>query len=606
MKYLIVSAMIFAGCTANVQDQNTKAIYVNQLGFAPTDPKIAMAHSDSDRPLTWNLIDGTGQIISSGQTMPLGYSPQADQSLHRIVFSDVETAGKRYRLKIGNAVSPDFDITTDLYAPMAKDAMAYFYHNRAGEPILAKHVGASHARPAGHLGEVVTCFTGTDNWGTDWPGCNYELDVTGGWYDAGDHGKYVVNSGISVWTLLNTYERNPDYFADNSLTIPESGNDVPDILDEARHNIELMLSMQVPQGEKVWVAVGQQDTDQPLTLTQIDGGGLVHHKVHDIKWAGDGIRPDENKQTRYLYPPSTGATLNVAAIGAQCARVWREIDPVFARQCEAAAMLAWKAASDNPEIFGYNNFDGGGPYGDRDFKDEIIWTLSEFNLIKSSKISPQLFEEGFATPSFNRTKGLGLLSAVVAEQIKPLSEREEYDSAKYNLVIVKYVQEQADAYLSDINREPLYIPYYAEAYRWGSNSNLANRAIVLGTAYDLTGERKYRDGVLHLMDYMLGRNPLGQSYISGYGDKQYFNPHHRHWAPSVRDGAPTVPAGVLSGGPNNDNMSDPIAKTQVGTCAAQTCWTDDYKAWTQNEITINWNAPLVWMATFLDDTESTE
>jgi len=75
-----------------------------------------------------------------------------------------------------------------------------------------------------------------------------------------------------------------------------------------------------------------------------------------------------------------------------------------------------------------------------------------------------------------------------------------------------------------------------------------------------------------------------------------------YWSHKLRDGAPIVPPGVLSGGPNNDNMSDPIATHQIGKCAAQTCWTDHYTAWTQNEITINWNAPLVWIASFLDET----
>lgn len=606
--YLLPLAVLLAGCGAKAQDQNQEKskfsasndsavlfadanpIYVNQHGFSPESRKLAFYRGELDSPATWSLHNENGDVVLEGVTEPVGYSETAKQHLNKIDFSDFDTPGDGYYLTVQGTNSPYFDIARDLYESLKYDALAYFYHARAGVPIETPYVSAEHARPAGHTNEVVTCFKGEDLWGTKWPGCDYELDVTGGWYDAGDHGKYVVNAGISTWTLLNAYEQFGESFADGQVNIPEAGNGVNDLLEEARYNIEWMLSMQVPDGTTMKLPVGKHKSGKPLELTEVDASGMVHHKVHDENWTGN-IMPHEDEETRYLYPPSTGATLNLAAIGAQCARIWREIDPDFSQQCFESATKALNATQENPDIFGYSNFDGGGPYGDSDFRDEKKWALYEYSLTNqvlgagSEAVLPAP-SNNLTAPGFNNTELLALLST---RQTNPISEDTIISSA--------------DNFLLDTAQEKLHFPYYSEDYHWGSNSALTNRAIVLGTAYQLTGEQQYRDGVVDLMDYLLGRNPTGYSYITGYGDKPYKNPHHRFWAKSQIGDRPEPPAGVLSGGPNNTNMSDPVAEKLKGKCAAQTCYVDDHGAWTLNEVTINWNAPLFWMAAFLDATE---
>src|SRR5207302_2525581 len=135
------------------------------------------------------------------------------------------------------------------------------YHTRAGTPIEARFVGPRLARPAGHAREIASCVSGEDSNGNAWPGCPYSLEVSGGWYDAGDQGKYVVNGGIALWTLLNLYEHNAitgagAQFADGKVAIPENRNGVPDLLDEARWELEFFLKMQVPQGTHLRAPVG--------------------------------------------------------------------------------------------------------------------------------------------------------------------------------------------------------------------------------------------------------------------------------------------------------------------------------------------------------------
>ena len=190
-------------------------------------------------------------------------------------FSDFNTPG-RYQIEAGGVSSYPFEIADDIYDSLSVDAMRYFYLNRSGIALEPEYAG-DWARHAGHLSDAsITCFAGTDDFGTEWPGCDYVLDGSKGWYDAGDYGKYVVNGGIAAWTLMNLYEHVPQALGDGTMNIPESGNSIPDVLDEARWEMEFMLGLQVPEGE-------------PLA-------GMVHHKLHDRSWSGvpsmvpDGVR----------------------------------------------------------------------------------------------------------------------------------------------------------------------------------------------------------------------------------------------------------------------------------------------------------------------------
>ncbi len=158
----------------------------------------------------------------------------------------------------------------------------------------------------------------------------------------------------------------------------------------------------------------------------------------------------------------------------------------------------------------------------------------------------------------------------------------------------------ADRFLADTTRSGYRIPYASQTYSWGSNATILNRAMLLGLAQRFTGDARYRAGVVDAADYILGRNPLGQSYVSGTGWKPLTNPHHRFWAHQLAAASPPPPPGALSGGPNNSAMADPIAAKLKGRCAPQRCWADDITAYALNEVAINWNAPLVWVAAYLD------
>ncbi|WP_437783628.1 glycoside hydrolase family 9 protein [Sorangium sp. So ce1097] len=564
-------------------------IAVNQVGYLPGAVKIASVSNAATAPLPWVLLDGAGKAVARGQTRVFGKDGASGDRVHLIDFTAIRVPGQGYVFAVGDDKSFPFDIGADIYQQLKYDALAYFYHNRSGIEIKMPYAGKPElARPAGHLHDKSTrCLQGS--------GCDYALDASRGWYDAGDHGKYVVNGGISVWTLLNWYERTKHLgtssadFADGKLSIPENKNGVPDILDEARWELEFLMGMQVPEGK-------------PLA-------GMVHHKMHDDAWTGLGLAPHEDKMNRSLHKPSTAATLNVAAVGAQCARIWKTVDAAFSARCLKSAERAWAAAKQNPALYAPPGGDkGGGPYDDTDVKDELYWAAAELfvttgkpeykQVVQSSPLNARFPTEvdGVASSmNWKVTDALGQISmAIVPGNV----------DAAWQQQLRGRIAKAADHYLAIADKEgyrTLVQRTPADKYEWGSNSFVLNNMLVLALAHDVTKQQKYLDGVVLGMDYLLGRNPLGQSYVTGYGDKPLENPHHRFWAHQANSKYPKAPPGAVSGGPNS-SLQDPHAQSAgLKGCVAQRCFVDHIEAWSVNEITINWNAPFAWVTAFLDE-----
>jgi endoglucanase len=504
--------------------------------------------------------------------------------------------GENYTLVVDEGedsyTSQPFAIGESLYEPVKYDALSYFYHNRSGTPILAEVVGEPWARPAGHLDDAsvqtIECLTGEE-------GCR-TLDASGGWYDAGDHGKYVVNGGISVWTLLNQYERakylgaGTGEFDDGTMALPagETANGMPDLLDEARWEIEWFFKMQVPD-------------DQPLA-------GMVHHKMHDENWTGLPMAPHEDPETRYVHPPSTAATLNFAAVGGQCFRAFENVDPEFADRCLARAITAYDAARDNPVMLAATQSNGGGAYSDGNVDDEFYWAAAELYLatgneryaedMAASDLHLTVPLDDFSLMTWQRTNALGILSMATAGDW--FSADEDWVRQAREAVV-----EAADGYTDAVHSEGYALPLSGESYPWGSNSFVTNNLLVLGLAHDFTCDTTYADAMTRGVDYLFGRNPLGHSYITGYGERVEQNPHHRFWANAADPDFPPPPPGVMAGGPNS-GLEDPIASALLEGCPPQRCFVDHIEAWSVNEITINWNSPFAWVSAYMDELGDTQ
>ncbi len=571
-------------------------IRLNQTGYFPKGKKRATILSESTQPIAWSLRNASGDVCRTGTTRVFGYDSASGDFVHVADFSAYSAQGQGYVVSIEKdgkeTTSHPFDIGSDLYRKLKYQALAYFYHNRSGIAIEMPYAGSpEYARPAGHPVDTMRTWPGTGQ-------ADYVLDVSKGWYDAGDHGKYVVNGGISVWTMMNEYERSlyawgadRKAFGDGKLGIPENANNIPDILDEARWEMEMLLSMQVPRG-KPWA-------------------GMVHHKGHDSAWTGIPTRPDRDPMIRYLAPVSTAATLNLAAVAAQSARLWMRYDREFATRCLHAALKAWHAAKENPSILAPNISNGGGLYGDARLDDEFYWAACELFVTTGShefqnfiKKSPFFLQMPVHLPNpegagfcgvftWDNVQGLGTVSLAVVPSSLHMRQMQ---TARRNIIAA------ADSLSSIKEREGYLTPLKRNGgYEWGSNSFVANNCIVSALAHDFTGAKKYLDDVTEGMDYLMGRNAADKSYVSGYGERPLINPHHRFWAHQANSSFPMVPAGVLSGGPNSA-LQDPYAQGMgLAGSPAQKCYVDHIESWSTNEITINWNAPLAWIAAFIDE-----
>ena len=265
------------------QARAASAVRANQVGYLPGFAKIATVATKSAAPVEWQLVDKGGKVRASGKTRPFGDDKSSGETVQQIDFSSFTPPGKGYRLKVGKDESLPFEIGNDVYKRLKHDALAFFYLQRSGVPITMPYAGSkTYERPAGHVGDKsVPCSKEAK--------CDYSLDVSGGWYDAGDHGKYLVNGGYTVWALQNEYEMLTKFgttagdFGDGKLSIPEGKNGKPDLLDEARFGLEALLKMQVPRG-------------------QADGG---HGPPEDARREVVGD-PDHARQGRHQALPAPG------------------------------------------------------------------------------------------------------------------------------------------------------------------------------------------------------------------------------------------------------------------------------------------------------------
>ncbi|MFI6631533.1 glycoside hydrolase family 9 protein [Nonomuraea fuscirosea] len=551
-------------------------VRVNMVGYLPTGPKKATVVTEATTALAWELKNVSQVTVARGRTTPRGVDASSGQNVHTLDFGSYRKPGKGYTVTADGETSRPFDIAADLYEQLPADALKFYYTQRSGIEILDR-LRPGYGRPAGHVGVApnqgdvsVPCQPGV---------CDYSLNVKGGWYDAGDHGKYVVNGGISVFQLMAAYERDKTAFKDRQLNIPESGNGRPDILDEARWEQEFLLSMQVPDGKPY--------------------AGMAHHKIHDQNWTGLPLLPHLDPQLRELHPTSTAATLNLAATAAQAARLFAPYDAAFAARNLTAARKAWAAARANPERYADpSDGTGGGAYNDNDVSDEFYWAAAELYLTTGEReyrdfvlASPHHTgdiwrERGF---DWGNTAQLGRLDLATVPNALP-------DRARVRRSVV----EGAEKYLAVQRAHPYGLAYNPPDFDWGSNNLVLNNMVVMATAYDLTGEEKYRSAVQEGMDYLLGRNALNQSYVTGYGEVASKNQHSRWYAHQLDPALPNPPRGTLSGGPNS-SIQDPLAQRLLQGCKPQFCYVDDIESWSTNELTINWNSPLAWVSAFLTD-----
>ena len=541
-KYLILTILL--GYSIFLQAQ-TGAIRINQVGYYPDANKIAVVvFTNATTFEVINTLDSTVEF--SGNLSAKMYWRDSGDSIKRADFSALTKEGI-YKIRIPEfGESYPFEISKTVLRKAAYASLKSYYYQRSSFELTAPFAGL-WARPAGHLDTQCTLHSSTGKTG--------KISSPGGWYDAGDYGKYVINAGISVASMLSFYENFNGFFADGTIHIPESGNGKNDLLDEVKFELDWLKTM--------------QDTD-----------GGVFFKLTTLNFSGM-VMPAADKAERYVIGKTTASALDFAAMMAMAGRIYQDYDSVYAADCITRAENAWVWAKANPAIYFKNPADvSTGEYDDGNVSDEFIWAAAEL-FITTKKAEFKTYLEG-KSGSLRYTSAPGWPSV---QPLASLSLATQTNGLSSTLLttIKNSIVSTSDNWLSQIASNPARIPQFG--FNWGSNSGIANMGVGLLYAYILTKDARYIKGAAECADYLLGKNATGFSFVSGYGKKTPMNFHHR---PSSADGIAQPVPGFVSGGPNTGKED----KEKYPFSSPAKCFVDVVGSYASNEVCINWNSPM--------------
>jgi endoglucanase len=550
------------GCFLALQ---INAIHINQVGYYPHAKKTAIIVDSTTEKFSIIDVKSNGTVFS-GHCIPSGFDKNAGEYVSVADFTTFIEDGI-YRIVVGSDTSYRFSIQSSCNRISLNNILKSYYIQRSAIPLTSEYAGQWY-RDAGHLADsALTVFDLSRD---------SIFDVRGGWYDAGDFGKYVVSAGITCGTLLELFELCPKIFDDSSLHIPESGNQRSDLLDEIKYELDWLIRM--------------QDTD-----------GGVFFKVGPIQWYGS-VMPSVDRSKRYIIGKSTTSTLNFCAVMAMAGRIYRDNDSEFAKDCIQRAERAWDWAAVNPKVAYPKNTGGTGPYEDGSditYKDEFLWALTELGISTKKAVYLDTLEKLVLTKSvtsyawWQDVKNLSFFSLAMHKVLS--------DAA--NLHVETEIIKYADKILANIRNTPYMNPLRLTDYTWGSCGTCGNFAAVLVFAHYLSNKQIYLDAIVLSTDYLFGRNPLGLSYVTGSGSKSPLHPHHRQ---STADKIENPISGFVVGGANSGDNGDDVPLTDVvnsGMPPAK-CYSDDTESWASNENAINQNAPWALALGYLETCES--
>jgi len=568
-------------------------VRVNQVGYLPDGPKRATVVTAAPRPLPFRVRADGGGVVFAGRTAPWSRAePSSGLALHVADFSDLPAAEGAVRLEVDAGdglplMSHPFRVAADLYRPLVGDALRFLHAQRSGWAVL-DDVLPGYARPAGHVGvppnrgdRAVRGWQGPD---ADrlYPGWRLEraVDVSGGWYDAGDHGKYVVSGALPAAMLLDVVEH-------GGPGAGPVGGPGPSVLAEALWQVDWIVRMQVPAGEQ--------------------HAGLAFHRVHDDAWTPLPLMPHDDPAPRVLHRPSTAAALHLAAVAAQASALVTAGGATaggataggaeHGRRLLAAATTAWAAAEREPPLLAPadDGAFGGGPYDDADLVDDRYWAAAELYLatggatyLAALQDSPCHRGDADAPDGFGWNVLAPWVRLRLARADRPFPGRDQVRAG---------VLRSADRLLALQAAQPWDQPYAPDdGWDWGSTGQLLSNLVVLAVAHELSGDRRYRDGVLAGLDLLFGRNAVGLSFVTGYGTDHAHRQRVRHFGHALDPRFPPPPPGSLAGGPASKVYPGFPGDPRFAGLPPQFCYADEPTSETTNDVCIRWNAPLLRVA----------
>lgn len=563
-----IERLILAGCTVvgGVILCFGAPLQLNQLGMLPLAPKVAVvsgAASDS-----FVVVTANDSTVHRGVLSKAAFWDASGETVRRANFSAVVQPGV-YSVVCGGNVPPrTFTVAPKITTPLVKAALKSYYYNRCSYT-LKKEFAGIYARQSGHPDTAVLIHVSAAD---SVRPAGTVIASPGGWYDAGDYNKYSVNSAVSMALLFTAYELYASYFDTLRCDIPESRNRIPDILDEILFNLRWQLTMQDPH----------------------DGG--VYHKLTTAEFCGM-VMPHADRAPRYVVYKSTAAALDFAAVCAKAYRVFGRFEgvlPDFADSCLTASKRAWKWAEEHPRCYYTNSITSNpeirtGEYTDTDATDEKVWAAAElFAATHDSTYVKGVLTDGIPAftrriPSWQGVGALPLFSLVLTGDTTQNAALRSVPGVLCGL---------ADSLLEVQKNSPYHVAAGSSDFFWGSNSHIATMGIIFSFAYRITSHEKYRTAAAHQLDYLLGRNPTGYCFVTGFGSKPPHNIHHRV---STADTVDAPVPGFLAGGPNAGRQDKKHCNCYTSEYPARS-YVDSTCSYASNEVAINWNAPLVFLS----------
>ena len=557
MKKLFLSSLLLFSQFTFAQDN---PIRINQLGYYPDAPKIAVIPDIPDES-EFEVLDDKGISQYKGLLSDEIFWDKSGETVRRADFSDFKTIG-RYQLKIGDKLSWPFEIKDDVWRDVSVAIMKSYYLQRASYELSEKYAGI-YKRPMGHPDTACTLHPSSGRSG--------KLYAPGGWYDAGDFGKYIVSAGVTMGNMMSLIELIPSVFPDKSVNIPESGNGLSDMLDEVKYELDWFKFMQ----------------DE-------DGGVFV--KITSEKYP-DMMFPQYDPLERNVYGKSTAASLHFSAVMAMAARIFSDFDPEWSEDCLKRAELAWSWAKDNPQVI-FKNPPGvlSGAYSNSDMADEFLWaaaelfTTTETDVYKQYLIDHKEEFKDMAESGWANVNGLAITSLSLNQDNLP----EELIS-----IIKKSLTDWSEQLIQDMNTSGYRIPEFRLV--WGSNGFIASTGLCFVYAYKVSGDRKFLNAAAEVADYILGKNAVGYCFVTGFGSRQVVNLHH---SVSIADGIEGSLPGFVPGGPN-PSMQDAVSSEHGQGAHYESklpakAYVDSELSYASNENDICYSAPVLALITALD------
>jgi hypothetical protein len=472
------------------------AIRINQLGYRPDAPKVAVLCSLNPIVVRdFLVVDTAGKPILKGPATPAKPFGPCVVS-YRLDFSSIRKPGE-YQIFTGGVESPIVRIRTNAYAGAADTLLYYMREQRSGFNPLFKTV--VHTRD----GIVVDDSARTGKF----------VPVTGGWADASDYLQYVMTSSNATFVMLMAYRDHPASFADrfDSRGLPES-NGIPDVLDEARHGLEWLVRM-FPSDSEMYNQLGDDRDHTYWDLPTNDSA--------DYGWGKGKERPvypcTGKPQGLFKYKNRSDGLASTAgkyaSAFALASSIYSQHEPDFAKKLRRKALSAYRIGKRFPGVC--QGAPGRAPYyyEEDNWVDDMELAAAElYALTRDRKYLRDALEYASREPV---TPWMGADTAK-HYQWYPWHNNGHHEiwrsaNAADRKIVAEYYRKGLAAVVSRAdNGFRIGIPFI-----WCSNNLMASFATQAYLYRHMTGDNQFREYEQAALDWLFGTNPWGVSMVIG-------------------------------------------------------------------------------------------